>query len=158
MNSILLPVSMTTAYKWPFLFFLFRSLWVRVGNTNNLQTYIHQYINLSQWWTLHPWSTSCPKNHSYQYRTIAFERRSIELFPLVRFRAIKSLTFSQRWNCPSSIVCHPCGAQSGRVRRRRGRPPGDTVPNRPVRSRWRRAGCGGPTGRPWDHFFAPWGV
>ncbi len=54
-----------TGQKVIFLLFLFRSLWVRMGNTNILHTYNWQHINLSQWWTLYPWSTSCPMYHSY---------------------------------------------------------------------------------------------
>ena len=44
-STYLLPASKTPVYTWTVLFFLFRSHWVRVGNTNILRTYIHQYIN-----------------------------------------------------------------------------------------------------------------
>ena len=59
------PASKTPVYTRPLLFFLFRNLWVRVGKTSILHTYIRQYINPSQWWTLYAWSTSCPMYHSH---------------------------------------------------------------------------------------------
>ena len=42
--TLFLPASKTRVYNCPVLLFVFRSLWVRLGNSNILHPYIRHYL------------------------------------------------------------------------------------------------------------------